>query len=81
MLSYFHKKIVFIDFGLSKVVNEDLGFKTLTSYHGTPKYVSAEMLKLFSIDAKEDYVDLYYNDLVGLKRVAAELILNSKQIA
>lgn len=63
MLSSVHKKIVFIDFGLSKVVNEELGLKTLTSYHGTPRYVSAEMLKLFSIDAQKDYVDLYYNDL------------------
>ena len=58
------KKPVFIDFGFSDVVREECGFKTLTSFHGTPTYASREMLKLFSLEYKEGYVDLFYNDLV-----------------
>ncbi len=46
MYSPYHKKNVFIDFGLSKVIEENCGFKTLTAFNGTPKYVSPEMLKL-----------------------------------
>ena len=60
-------KPVFIDFGFSDVVREECGFKTLTSFHGTPTYASREMLKLFSLEYKEGYVDLFYNDLICFK--------------
>jgi serine/threonine protein kinase len=57
-------KNVLIDFGFSEGLKEECGYKTFTSFRGTPKYVSPEMLKLFSIECKLSFVDLYYNDLV-----------------
>jgi serine/threonine protein kinase len=49
MFSKSQNKIVFIDFGLSTVIEEDCGFKTFTTFRGTPQYVSKEMLSHFSI--------------------------------
>ncbi len=69
MFSPFFNKLVFIDFGLSQLIKEERGFKTLTFFCGTPKYVHSEMLCLLSIDEILGYVDLYYNDLVCLSRV------------
>jgi serine/threonine protein kinase len=73
MFSKSRNKMVFIDFGLSKVIEEGIGFKTFTSFRGTPQYVSKEMLKLFSIERRSGYVDLYYNDLIGLKTTLEQL--------
>lgn len=50
MFSPYHKAAVFIDFGMSKVIAEEKGYKSLITFHGTPNYVSPEMLKLISID-------------------------------
>lgn len=50
MYSPKHCKLVFIDFGFSTIIAEDLGFKTLIGFHGTPEFVSPEMLKLFSLN-------------------------------
>ena len=58
------QKPVFIDFGFSRVVREECGFKSLTSFKGTPTFMSGEMLQLFSSkENKEGFVDLFYNDL------------------
>lgn len=70
MFSPRNNKIVFIDFGLSKVIREDCSYKTLTNFSGTPQYVSKEMLKLLSFDSVGDFIDLYYNDLVCLKNTS-----------
>jgi serine/threonine protein kinase len=61
-------KPVFIDYGFSAVIAEERGFKTYTEFKGTPQYSSKEMLKLFSVESKWDYVDLYYNDLHCLQK-------------
>ena len=61
------KKPVFIDFGFSDVIQEECGFKTLTSFHGTPTFASEEMLQLLCGSFKEGYVDLYHNDLICFK--------------
>ena len=73
MFSPKSNKIVFIDFGLSKIIREDCSFKTFTNFNGTPQYVSKEMLKLLSVDSTGDFIDLYYNDLVCLKNTSKHL--------
>ena len=72
MWSNSKRKPVFIDFGFSMVVREECGSKTLTSFHGTPTFVSREMFRLFSAkEYKEGFVDLYYNDLFCFRKTEA----------
>ena len=60
------KKVVFIDYGFSEIIEEEVGFKTLTAFQGSPQFISREMMTLFGKgDSIKDYVDLYFNDLVG----------------
>lgn len=66
MFSPGHGKNVFIDFGYSRILREECGLKSLTSYRGTFQFVSEEMARLFSLESSVDFVDLYYNDLVCL---------------
>lgn len=66
MLSPTTKKAIFIDFGLSKIIAEQRGFKTAVTFRGTPEFVSKKMLKLITVEGSVGSVDLYYNDLVGL---------------
>ena len=40
MFSPKFQKTVFIDFGFSKLLNEEIGFKTLTAFKGTAEFVS-----------------------------------------
>lgn len=40
MFSPFYKKMVFIDFGLSRFVQEEVGFKSLTGFEGSLSYCS-----------------------------------------
>ena len=68
MLSALRNKIVFIDFGLSDMIKQICGNKTFTNFVGTAPYVSKEMLQLLSIDSTGDFIDLYYNDLIGLEK-------------
>ena len=60
------KKNVFIDFGLSRVVKEKPGQKTHTGFCGTFEHSYSEM-KTLLIESKKGYVDLFYNDLFGVK--------------
>jgi serine/threonine protein kinase len=69
MFSPVHGKVVFIDFGLSKIIADDCGFKTYTSFRGTPNFVSESMLNLLGVSQKWDFIDLYYNDLVCLQNI------------
>ena len=55
-------KLVFIDFGLSKFVAEQVGKKTLTKYAGNANFWSPQMQLCFT-SKKSMHVDLYYNDL------------------
>lgn len=60
------QKNIFIDFGLTMLINEKVGQKTFTHYFGTYGYSSPEMKAIFN-EASINYIDLYYNDLHGLK--------------
>ena len=60
------KKNVFIDFGLSTVVKEKPGQKTYTGFCGTFEHSYSEM-KTLLIESTKGYVDLFYNDLFGVK--------------
>lgn len=62
MLSRTYKKTVFIDFGLSKIVKEVMGFKTVTSFCGSVRLCTNEMMDCF-LQKRNLKVDLYYNDL------------------
>ena len=59
-------KIVFIDFGLSELVKENLGTKTESLFKGSYYFVSDEMKNL--IVKNNGFVDLYWNDLYCLKK-------------
>lgn len=65
MFSKSLNKAVFIDFGLSSIIEEDCGFETFTFFRGTPQFVCKEMLHLFSEDSPGGLVDLYFNDLTS----------------
>jgi len=39
-------KFVFIDFGLSKIIVQNPGYKTFMKFCGTPNYCSPEMKKI-----------------------------------
>ena len=56
---------VFIDFGLSTIISENIGTKSETYYVGSINYWSPEMGKCF-VKKKKMLVDLYYNDLYCL---------------
>lgn len=55
------KDAVLCDFGISQPVLEKVGYKTETTYSGTPNFMSGEMAEL-SLQ-KSGFVDLYYNDM------------------
>lgn len=61
------EKYALVDFGLSRVVAENVGYRTLTRYLGTYRYTSPEMKKLFILKTLSK-VDLYYNDIHGLMK-------------
>ena len=43
MYSPYFNKLVFIDFGLSKFIKQEVGFKTVTNYIGSINFWSPEM--------------------------------------
>ncbi len=61
------KKFVFLDFGFSKFIREQIGLKTVSHFQGTYNYCSDEMKKLYTLK-KCASVDLYYNDLHCLQK-------------
>jgi hypothetical protein len=60
------KKLVLIDFGISNVINENVGEKTMTNFIGTFEYSTEEMKKLF-FSKETQPIDLYWNDVYSLK--------------
>ena len=62
MYSPSFRKLVFIDYGLSRFISESVGYKTLTGFTGSINVCSPEMRKAY-IDKKKQPVELYYNDL------------------
>ena len=63
-----------MDFGFSDVIVEEQGFKTFTTFHGTPVFSSDEMFKLLGTKSKEGFVDLYENDLICFELAKDELL-------
>ena len=63
MFSEEFNSLVFIDFGFSKIISEELGFKSKSSFLGSINYCSQEMLKIGSNSSKFSLIDLYYNDV------------------
>ena len=57
-----------LDFGLSKMVKEDLGQKTFTGFIGNLNYASPEMKKRYILK-KRGPVHFYSNDQWGLKQM------------
>ena len=57
--------MVWLDFGLSRILGEELGQKTLTGFVGTFEVTSKEMQKLYFLKNRS-LVDLYHNDVCGL---------------
>jgi len=74
MFSPYYKRVVFIDFGLSRIISEPIGVKTLSNYIGTPHYWSPEMNKCF-LSKKPKFIDLYYNDLYCLSVTIKDIVL------
>jgi serine/threonine protein kinase len=50
MYSPAFKKPVFIDYGFSEIIEQSIGFKTMTCFKGTLEFVSPQMRKIFSLD-------------------------------
>jgi serine/threonine protein kinase len=65
MLSPTYNRHVFIDFGLSQLIPEKVGFESLTNFAGCISYCSTDMAKILC-SQKAEYVDLFYNDLYCL---------------
>lgn len=59
------QKNVFLDFGLSRLLKETMGSKTVTTFSGTYRFCCDEMKNLFGT-GKSALVDLYFNDIYGL---------------
>ena len=68
----FSKKLndfVFIDFGFTHVLKEEVGFKTKTKFFGNFEYCSPEMKTFASKKSKRaEFIDLYYNDAFGIDK-------------
>ena len=62
---HFHK-FVFIDFGFTEMIQENIGESTLIFPRGTFGFMSEEMEKATKLNQKS-YIDLYNNDFFGLR--------------
>ena len=79
MLSPSKGQLVFIDFNCSSIVSEKPGFKTLTTFKGTPDICSEEMFRLFNQNYY-GHVDLFYNDAYTLQKlIDSQQVLEPKQ--
>ena len=77
MFSKTYEKYVFIDFGLSKLFKEPMGYKYHLTFRGTPNYCSRDMALAFDSD-KTVMVDPYYNDINCFKETFQSQCLNNK---
>lgn len=66
------KKFVFIDFGISRIIEEDIGEKSFTFFRGSLNYCSLEMAGIYG-KSNGNFIDLYYNDVIGLKTTLDDL--------
>ena len=67
MFSLYYNKPVFIDYGLAVLVQQAIGYKSLSGFVGTYLYSGQEMQQLYHIrGSSRRYIDLYYNDVQAL---------------
>ena len=66
MYSKLQDKYIFIDFGLSDLLKESMGYKYLLGFKGTPNFCSPEMSLAFGSEFKFS-IDPYYNDIHCLR--------------
>lgn len=59
--SKLYKKYIFIDYGYSDIITEELGNRTMTGFKGTMQFCCDEMRHCYASQAK-NLVDLYFND-------------------
>ena len=71
--SHFHK-FVLIDFGFAELIKESVGESTFMFPRGTFGFMSEEMEKATKLNQKS-YIDLYNNDLFGLRETFQRQIL------
>lgn len=50
------------------MITEDLGFKTLVQFRGSPGYCSREMTDLLGEYSSDILIDVYYNDYHALRQ-------------
>jgi len=62
------RRYVFIDYGLSRIISEVKGHKTLTRFRGSLLFCSKEMKECFKT-GEERNIDLYYNDCASLIQI------------
>ncbi len=65
------RKYVFIDFGLHRVIKEQVGEKTYTKFRGSLLFCSKQLTDCYTNGG--GLVDLYYNDSHCLKKTIAEV--------
>lgn len=56
------QKLVFLDFGMTEIIDVSQGYKKLITFRGTYNYCSAEMKKFYHLKVAS-FVDTYWNDL------------------
>jgi serine/threonine protein kinase len=62
MYSTSYRKNLFLDFGISEVIDEEIWECTLAKFKGTYEFCGEEMKKLFK-NRRSELVNLYINDL------------------
>ena len=72
MFSQITQQLVLIDFDFSKLVAEEVGFKSLSSFAGSVRYCSPQMIRVYSSKVK-CYIDLYYNDMHAIEISASQI--------
>jgi serine/threonine protein kinase len=77
MYSGCYGKNVLIDFGVSDVINQEWGEKTLVSFRGTYEYCGSEMKEIF-LTKETKLVDLYRNDVEQLVNTLKYISFDAK---
>jgi serine/threonine protein kinase len=66
MYSPTHQRNVFIDFGCTEFIGEELGQKSLTVFKGTTGYCTKALYSLSISQKRKGLIDLYENDVHAL---------------
>lgn len=79
MFSQSYMKNVFIDFGISDILCQNYGEKTLTFFKGTFTFCSDEMKNIFE-KSRLSMIDLYKNDVIMLEKTLQLLKSQDKSV-